>query len=55
MPKKDNRLPEVLTKEEIKKMIESADNQKSKLISFLDSFLTPPKGTYSILLSSKIK
>ena len=32
MPKKDNRLPEVLTKEEIKKMIESADNQKSKLI-----------------------
>src|SRR3989338_4690535 len=32
MPKKDNRLPEVLTKEEIKKMIESADNQKSRLI-----------------------
>ena len=32
MPKKDSRLPEVLTKEEVKKMVESADNQKSRLI-----------------------
>lgn len=32
MPKKDNRLPEVLTKDEIKKMIDTADNQKSRLI-----------------------
>ena len=32
MPKKDSKLPEVLTKEEVKKMIESADNQKSRLI-----------------------
>jgi len=32
MPKKDNRLPEVLSKEEVKKMIDSADNQKSRLI-----------------------
>lgn len=32
MPKKDNKLPEVLTKEEVKKLIESADNEKSRLI-----------------------
>lgn len=32
MPKKDSKLPEVLTKEEVKKIIESADNQKSRLI-----------------------
>jgi integrase/recombinase XerD len=32
MPKKDSRLPEVLSKEEVKKMIDSADNQKSRLI-----------------------
>ncbi|HLF53800.1 MAG TPA: site-specific tyrosine recombinase/integron integrase [Candidatus Nanoarchaeia archaeon] len=32
MPKKDSRLPEVLTKEEVKSLIESADNQKSRLI-----------------------
>jgi integrase/recombinase XerD len=32
MPKKDNKLPEVLTKDEVKKMIASADNQKSRLI-----------------------
>ncbi len=32
MPKKDSKLPEVLTKEEVKKMIESSDNQKSRLI-----------------------
>jgi len=32
MPKKDSKLPEVLTKEEVKKMIDSADNQKSRLI-----------------------
>jgi site-specific recombinase XerD len=32
MPKKDSRLPEVLTKEEVKKIIESADNEKSRLI-----------------------
>lgn len=38
MPKKDKRLPEVLTKEEVKNLIESADNIKSKLmISFLYS------------------
>ena len=32
MPKKDSKLPEVLTKEEVKKIIDSADNQKSRLI-----------------------
>lgn len=32
MPKKDSKLPEVLTKDEVKKMIDSADNQKSRLI-----------------------
>lgn len=32
MPKKDSKLPEVLTKEEVKRMIDSADNQKSRLI-----------------------
>ncbi len=32
MPKKDNKLPEVLTKDEVKKMLNSADNQKSRLI-----------------------
>ncbi len=32
MPKKDSKLPEVLTKEEVKKMIDSSDNQKSRLI-----------------------
>jgi len=32
MPKKDNRLPEVLSKEEVKKLIESTDNNKSRLI-----------------------
>ena len=32
MPKKDSKLPEVLTKDEVKKMIASADNQKSRLI-----------------------
>ncbi len=32
MPKKDNKLPEVLTKDEVKKLIESADNVKSRLI-----------------------
>ncbi len=32
MPKKDSKLPEVLTKDEVKRMIESADNQKSRLI-----------------------
>ncbi len=32
MPKKDKRLPEVLSKEEVKKMIEGADNEKSRLI-----------------------
>jgi integrase/recombinase XerD len=32
MPKKDSRLPEVLTKDEVRKMIDSADNQKSRLI-----------------------
>ena len=31
-PKKDKKLPEVLTKEEIKKLIDSADNVKSRLI-----------------------
>jgi integrase/recombinase XerD len=32
IPKKEKRLPEVLTKDEVKKMIDSADNRKSKLI-----------------------
>ncbi len=32
MPKKDKSLPEVLSKEEVKKMIEGADNLKSRLI-----------------------
>jgi integrase/recombinase XerD len=32
MPKKDARLPEVLSKEEVRKMIDSSDNQKSRLI-----------------------
>ncbi len=32
VPKKDRKLPEVLTKEEVKKLIESADNIKSRLI-----------------------
>jgi len=35
MPKKDNRLPEVLNKDEVRKMIDSADNQKSRLIMSL--------------------
>jgi len=38
MPKKDSKLPEVLSKEEVKKLIDSADNRKSRLIiSFLYS------------------
>ena len=32
MPKKDKKLPEVLTKEEVKTLIDSADNKKSRLI-----------------------
>jgi len=32
MPKKDNRLPEVLSKDEVKKLIDSTDNNKSRLI-----------------------
>jgi len=32
MPKKDSRLPEVLNKEEVKNLIDSADNRKSQLI-----------------------
>ncbi len=32
IPKKDKKLPEVLTKEEVKRLIDSADNRKSKLI-----------------------
>lgn len=32
IPKKEKRLPEVLTKEEVKKLIDTADNQKSRLI-----------------------
>lgn len=32
MPKKDRKLPEVLTKEEVKKLIDSTDNIKSRLI-----------------------
>lgn len=31
-PKKDRKLPEVLTKDEVKRLIESADNNKSRLI-----------------------
>lgn len=38
MPKKENKLPDVLTKEEVKSLIDSADNNKSRLmISFLYS------------------
>lgn len=38
MPKKDNVLPQVLSKDEVKKLIDSADNEKSRLmISFLYS------------------
>ncbi len=32
IPKKDKKLPEVLTKEEVRKLIDSADNIKSRLI-----------------------
>ena len=32
VPKKDSRLPEVLTKDEVKKLIESCDNDKSRLM-----------------------
>jgi integrase/recombinase XerD len=32
MPKKEKRLPEVLTKEEVKRLIDSADNVKSRLM-----------------------
>lgn len=32
MPKKDKKLPDVLTKDEVKRLIESTDNQKSRLI-----------------------
>ncbi len=32
MPKKDNRLPEVLSKEEVRSLIDATDNQKSRLI-----------------------
>ena len=32
IPKKDKKLPEVLTKDEVKRLIESADNVKSRLI-----------------------
>jgi integrase/recombinase XerD len=32
MPKKENKLPEVLTKEEIKMLIDTLDNEKSRLI-----------------------
>lgn len=38
MPKKDKTLPEVLTKDEVKNLIDSTDNEKSRLIiSFLYS------------------
>ena len=38
MPKKDSKLPEVLSKDEVRKIIDSADNEKSRLIiSFLYS------------------
>lgn len=38
VPKKDKKLPEVLSREEVKKLIDSAETQKSKLIiSFLYS------------------
>ncbi|MEI6731881.1 MAG: site-specific tyrosine recombinase/integron integrase [archaeon] len=32
MPKKESRLPEVLTKDEVRKLIDATDNNKSKLI-----------------------
>ena len=32
MPKKDKKLPEVLTKEEVRRLIDAADNRKSRLI-----------------------
>src|SRR3989344_6085436 len=32
MPKKENKLPEVLTKEEVMKLIDSTDTEKSRLI-----------------------
>ncbi len=32
MPKKENRLPEVLTKDEVKKLLGTADTQKSRLM-----------------------
>ena len=32
LPKKERRLPEVLTKDEVKSLIDSADNRKSRLI-----------------------
>jgi len=32
IPKKDRKLPEVLNKEEVKKLIETTDNEKSRLI-----------------------
>src|SRR3989344_7158494 len=32
IPKKDKRLPEVLTKDEVKRLIDSASNRKSRLI-----------------------
>jgi len=32
IPKKEKRLPEVLTKEEVKRLIESTDNEKTRLI-----------------------
>ena len=35
MPKKDSRLPTVLTKEEVKTLIDSADTEKSRLIMSL--------------------
>jgi len=35
IPKKDRRLPEVLTKEEVKKLINSAETKKSRLIMSL--------------------
>lgn len=38
LPKKEKRLPEVLTKEEVRKLIDSTDTQKSRLmVSFLYS------------------
>jgi len=32
MPKKDNKLPEVLTKDEVKNLLDNADNEKSRLM-----------------------